>query len=156
MVPKLSTDLAGSACQVLEQMLGISAKLVKEYEGPHHRFTADISAIIGLTGAGMTATASVQTDEFLSGKFCEAMLGQPPANSDETRDAIGELANIIIGSFKTTLSSTLGQAVCMTVPAVIVGKSHTTLTGAKGNWFALEFAIEGHSLVIEVSMCTDK
>jgi CheY-specific phosphatase CheX len=70
---------------------------------------------------------------------------------------MGEFTNIVVGAFKTTLSEQLGEAVRMTVPTVIVGHDHSTRTQeVAGDWSARTFAVQGQTLVAELTIARDK
>jgi hypothetical protein len=48
------------------------------------------------------------------------------------------------------------EAVRMTVPTVIVGHDHSTRTLTTGDWSALAFAVQGQTLVAELTIARDK
>ena len=152
----LSTGLMTSVCQVLQSTTSLQATLTEMKEGPAERINADVSALIVLTGAVLSGTVILHCSGELANTFSQAMIGEPPPENppaevnDEVRDAMGEIANITVGSFKTTLSSCVGEAVAMSVPTVIVGPHHTTQTLSGGNWCAGYFDVAGRKLVVEM------
>ncbi len=157
----LSTGLMSAVSQVLESTTSLQATLTETKEGQAQRIVADVSALIVLTGSALTGTVILHGSSALANTLSLAMIGEPPmANppaeiSDEVRDAVGEIANITVGSFKTTLSSCVGEAVKMSVPTVVVGPHHTTQTLSGGNWCAGYFDIAGHQLVVEMVLKFD-
>jgi CheY-specific phosphatase CheX len=158
----VSQALSAAVCQVFENMLAMEGKLSQEYEGAPKQFKADVSALIGLTGSNFAATVALHCNNALACLITGAMLGEAPKQqddqeiSDETRDAMGEFTNIVVGAFKTSLSEQVGEAVRMTVPTVIVGRNHSTRTLTAGDWSALAFAVQGQTLVAELTMARDK
>ena len=142
--------------QVLESTTNLQATLSEMKEGSPQRIHADVSALIVLTGSALSGTVILHCSGQLANTFSQTIIGEPPPEnpsseiSDEVRDAIGEIANITVGSFKTTLSSCVGEAVAMSVPTVVVGAHHTTQTLSGGNWCAGYFTVAGRQLVVEM------
>lgn len=154
----LETDLKGAVTQVLSSMVNLEASVKRSLEGAPQRFDVDVSAIIGVTATGLSGTVAIHCDQKLAAKITSIMLctDMPTELNDEVRDAMGELANVIVGSFKVALSGFIGSAAQMTVPTVIVGHTHHTHTIGGGQWMALEFDVAGERLLVECQLIQEK
>jgi chemotaxis protein CheX len=154
-----AAELTESVRQVLSSMVNMNSKLAEVFEAPSHAFESDISALLGLMASKFSGTVTLHCSELLAKKFMAAMLmcdvPSEPGISNDVSDAMGEIANVVIGNFKVALSNALGEAVKMTVPTVIVGKGHVTRTMSSGYWLAIRFDVEGENLWIEVLLRAD-
>ena len=141
--------------------MGIEATVKSVSEGPRQRTPCDISAVLTLSSGMLSGTVTLHVNTKLANRLAGAMLGDEalrnaPEITDETRDATGEFANIVVGSFKPTISKLVGEAVRMSVPTVIIGKHHVTQTISGGQWSEARIDIEGEELVIEIVFAEDQ
>lgn len=158
---KLDTDLKAAVTQVLSSMVNLEASAKESFEGTPKRFDVDLSAIIGVTAPGLSGAVAIHCDFLLAHKITSLLLftDMPKDTSsinDEVRDAFGELANVVVGSFKVALSSFIGQPAQMTVPTVIVGHTHSTHIFGGGEWRAVMFDVAGERLLVECQLIYDK
>lgn len=97
-----------------------------------------VMAMVGLAGKSM-GILSVHCSPQMAATITSNMLGMEFTEiGDEVRDALGEVANMIAGSFKTKMSKT-GELFDLSVPTVIVGESYTTRTLTNAPTVVLEF-----------------
>jgi chemotaxis protein CheX len=83
-----------------------------------------ITGIIGLAGA-YKGTLAVHFTQAMALKSISAMLGMECEElSDDMRDAIGEVANIIAGGLKTELSAR-GITFDLSLPTIIAGNNYS-------------------------------
>ena len=101
---------------VFRTMANVETQVLK----PHLRTAAgryNVFGIIGFSG-DLTGTVAVSFTKASAAKLVEAFTGSPiEEESPHFADAIGELANMIVGSAK----SKLGLDVRITVPSVLIG-----------------------------------
>jgi chemotaxis protein CheX len=140
-----------AATEVLDEILGVKPKLSKPYVKQSDEPLFDISGLIGLTGEAVGSIAfslPKQTALKMVSKFIgEEVLGL----SADTRDAIGELTNIIAGRVKKIFYEK-NIRMKISVPNIIVGKEHT-ISSAKGiPTIVIPFESELGNFAIQVSI----
>lgn len=110
-----------------------------------------IVALIGLTGSwnGSGAIACTgDTARLLSGRFLMTTFADVDA---EVLDAMGELANMIIGNVKEDLAAALGP-LAISTPTVIHGRGLQTRSVDGETDARVSFACEGGVLDVRVSL----
>ena len=83
----------------------------------------------------------------ISGKL---LMSEYAAVNDEVLDAMGEMANMIIGNFKDEAAEALG-ALSLGTPTVIYGNNFQTRNWNGQSWIAVPFGCEGERF--EVKIC---
>ncbi len=140
-----------AATEVLDEILGVKPTLSKPYVKQSDDPLFDISGIIGITGE---ATGSIafslpkQTALIMVSRFIgEEVIGI----SAETRDAIGELTNIIAGRVKKIFYEKKIH-IKISIPNVIVGKEHTISTAKGILTIVIPFESELGNFAIQMSL----
>jgi len=118
---RLIVHFIESIKNVLETMAGITvtvgAPTLKAEPVPAY----DVSGIIGFSGE-FIGSMVVSFEQFAARTIVKAFSGSdPPIDSSDFADAVGELANMIAGSAKKSFGGTTS----ITVPSVIIGRGHT-------------------------------
>jgi chemotaxis protein CheX len=111
----------------------------------------DVTAIVGLAGS-VTGTVSVQLKKAIAMKITSNML-QMPVNdlTDDVRDAIGELGNMIAGGLKTELEGK-GISFDISIPTVVMGQGHQIGHMANSESLFYPFYVGQDPLVVSVSI----
>ncbi|MCC6538493.1 MAG: chemotaxis protein CheX [Bryobacterales bacterium] len=110
-----------------------------------------VSAMVGIVGS-WTGTGAVSCDEALACKLAGAMLmSQYDKVDDDVLDAMGEIANMVIGNIKTNLESDLGP-LQLGVPTVTYGRDFATRSTVKTSWTLVPFECGGDTLFVQVLM----
>jgi chemotaxis protein CheX len=79
-----------------------------------------------------------------------SMLGMEPAQvNGEMADAIGEVTNMIAGSFRTRLAAQ-GGTWAITVPTVTVGSDFYIKAHVAGRRVLIPFKMDGHEIFVEL------
>ena len=108
-----------------------------------------VSAMVGIVGP-WAGTGAVSCEEKLACRLAGAMLmSEYTEVNDDVLDAMGEVANMIIGNIKTNLEGTLGP-LALGVPTVTHGQNFSTRSAAKHAWTLVPFACEGGQLFVQV------
>lgn len=108
-----------------------------------------VSAMVGIVGT-WSGTGAVSCDEALACKLAGAMLmSQYDKVDDDVLDAMGEIANMVIGNIKTNLESDLG-ALQLGVPTVTYGRDFATRSTVKTSWTLVPFECDGETLFVQV------
>jgi chemotaxis protein CheX len=122
---ELTEMLFSATTELFTSMLGASVQIVAESEEDLAEPFDGVIALIGLTGtvvgnAALICTAATACD--LAGRFLMTGLAQV---DEEVLDAVGEIANMIVGGFKTLIEDRVGR-VQMSIPTVMFGKNIST------------------------------
>lgn len=145
------TDIVRSAtAKVFSTMLGTDVGAATEEEASAFPPGGEIAAIIGLAGAWTgsgtircsTPLACLLSGRLLMTEFAEA--------NDEVFDAMGEIANMVIGNFKDDAAHLLGS-LGMSTPTVIHGNDFHTRNVHGQNGAVIAFQCEGE--IFEVRLC---
>ena len=83
------------------------------------------------------------------------MAGGSPFVWPKVLDAMAELTNIIIGSFKTNVEEELGP-MGLSIPTVIHGRNFTTRTLSRNDWTRVPFQCEGGGFNIHVCLAPNR
>lgn len=101
------------------------------------KFTDSVSAMVGFAG-NYNGMISLNAPQSLAIVFASQMLGMEiPECNDDVTDALGELANMIGGSFKHHFVKN-GQEVQLSTPSVISGDEYLMTVNSQ-NTIALAF-----------------
>jgi chemotaxis protein CheX len=73
------------------------------------------------------------------------------AVNEEVLDAMAELTNMIIGSFKTNIEERLGP-MGLSIPTVIYGRNFTTRSLSRNDWTLVPFECEEGGFNIHVCL----
>jgi chemotaxis protein CheX len=140
MDPSWKTFLECAAQEVFEMMAGVRLELdpspAEEPKGEH-------TAMVGMAGA-LCGMSTLRCSRAASSKFASSMMGEDePPNSSTTKDALGELCNMIAGNFKAKITN-LGDHCMLSVPTVITGEDYSmsTTDPSEGVNVALRFENE--------------
>ncbi len=117
---RFTQALEGGAAEVFEMMVGTPLGSSDQAILPR---VADYTAMIGLAGdlcGVLSFRCSIDTATRIAGK----MLGTDEHTSEECiRDALGEICNMVAGSFKAQVSDIAEQCM-LSVPTVVSGKDY--------------------------------
>lgn len=111
--------LRDAAVEVFFMMVGA---MVLTPETGDHPVQAQVTGMVGIAGP-LTATFSLRCSLETATQIAAQMLGVPPAQAAAQRyDAIGEICNVVAGSFKQKIG--LGDQCMLSVPTVLTGKDY--------------------------------
>lgn len=105
---------------------------------PKTHFSNCITAMVGFAGL-YNGIVSLHVPQGLAQSFTSSMLGMDVDElNDDVNDALGEITNIIAGSFKHHLSRD-GHEVRLSTPSIISGKEYLVTSGSLNNTLTLLF-----------------
>ncbi len=137
--PNWKTVLEMATLEVFELMAGTRPDVnPTSTEVPHGGQTA----MVGLAGAlcGMT---TVRCSKETASRLASLMLGEDAASNPATsRDAMGELCNMIAGNFKAKISNVADYCM-LSVPTVITGEDYSMEVPESALGFTLALAFDG-------------
>ncbi len=124
--------------EVFEKMLG--CEVVDRDAAPLEK--SDLSAMVGLAGE-LVGMMAVCCDKPAACAVAGRMLGEePPEIDDCVRDALGEVCNMVAGSFKARVPG-LEKGCSLSVPTVLTGADYRLHSLAGVVHFAVSFSFDG-------------
>ncbi len=109
---------------IFESMLGLQLKSNPPVEKPLHDSAGETSVIINIVGS-VSGAITLSCSKSFASKLASQMMGMEVAEgSEEMKDAVGEILNMIVGSAKTYYSSD-GDPFKMSIPTTIIGGDYS-------------------------------
>jgi len=136
--------------EVFELMLGAELQpVVDDSNSANSAF--DITAMVGLAGQ-LCGVLTIRCSRETAARMASKMLGtQPAADSQDVKDAFGEVGNMIAGNFKNKISG-LGDACMLSVPTVITGTDYSVHSLADSDGVELRQLFEGSPFLITLEI----
>lgn len=114
-------------------------------------FTECLTAMVGLAGT-YNGLVSVHIPWPLAISFTSLMLGMEVSEiDDDVNDAMGEIANMIAGSFKQHLSKG-GSDIQLSTPSVVNGSDYVVSSGSNLENITLKFATDEEWFMVSLSI----
>jgi chemotaxis protein CheX len=114
-------------------------------------FKECLTAMVGLAGT-YNGLVSVHLPWPLAISFTSLMLGMEVTEiDDDVNDAMGEIANMIAGSFKQHLSKG-GSDIQLSTPSVVNGADYVVSSGNNLENITLKFAIDQEEFLVAISI----
>ena len=136
---------------VLKTMAFIEPKPGKPSLKEGEEAYGDVSGIIGLTGA-TEGSLSVTFTQSCIEQILANMFGEPVNGiTDEVKDAVGEITNMISGDARRVLSEK-GISLEAAIPTIVSGSRHSITHLAKNPTVVIPFSTEAGSFTVEVSL----
>jgi chemotaxis protein CheX len=147
LVAQLNRDVK----EIFTSMVGLDDLLHLPMQiDPVTTFTDCISSMVGLAGH-YNGLVSLHMPSGLALKATSSMLGMEVSEIDEdVNDAMGEIANMIAGSFKMHLSKS-GADVQLSTPSVVYGKEYIVTLGSNPEQIMLRFATDDDWFMVAVA-----
>jgi chemotaxis protein CheX len=133
-------------------MLGQQARMA-EASVEHGGQGADngVAGLVGLAGLWQ-GTGCISCSAELACKLAShMMMTDYETVGDDVLDAMGEIANMVVGNIKTSLEESLGP-MGLSVPTVVYGRNFTTRTVGKHEWTVVRFDCEGSHFVVQMML----
>lgn len=152
---KTQDELAGllvnDVQDIFKTMVGLDGLLaLAEPAEPIATFRECISSLVGMGGA-VCGIVSVHMPNGFAMKATGGMLGvEVQEMNEEVHDAIGEIANMIAGSFKFHFSKG-GADIMLSIPSIITGMDYVVSLGTNTEQIALRFAVGEYWFVVAVA-----
>ncbi|MGD9947967.1 MAG: chemotaxis protein CheX [Desulfobulbus sp.] len=127
----LEKILVDATLEVFASMIFIDIDPQTATEAPVADFAPNISSLIGLAG-DMKGILAIHYPENVALEITSAMLGMEVNElGEDTKDALGEIANMVAGGLKVSLSEE-EKKIEIALPTAVIGKSIRTagLSGA--------------------------
>lgn len=147
---EIAKPFVQATIHVLSTMANMSPTPGKPYVKTSLVAQGDVSAIVGVTG-DKNGTISVTFSRACAIALVKGMLGNDIQDIiQDTKDAVGEITNMISGQARGGLSE-MGMNFQGSTPSVIMGDNHTISHCAKGPVMAVPFTTEHGDFTVEFS-----
>jgi chemotaxis protein CheX len=147
----LSQQLIRDVREVFGTMVGLEDLLHLPIQiDPVTNFTDCVSSLVGLAGT-YNGLVSLHMPSSLALTTTSSMLGMEVTElDDDVSDAMGEIANMIAGSFKLHLSKS-GMDVHLSTPSVVYGKEYVISLGNNPEQITVRFATDDDWFMVAVA-----
>lgn len=146
--PMIET-LTGVTKEVFETMVFKPLTSGAPSESEALRPPSNVVGTVGFAGSKKGLVAFYSTLEGAR-NIAGSMLGMEPADvNGELADAIGEITNMIAGSFRTRMA-TQGQNWAISVPTVTMGSDFYITTRVNGRRVLLPFKMDADDIFVEL------
>jgi chemotaxis protein CheX len=144
-----------SVFNAMKIMLKVVPKRGVPYLKDHNKAQGDISGIVGFAAKNIFGTLAISFPQYTSTKAFELMVGEKVNTiTDDVRDFVGELANIIIGGAKKEFVIQ-DLPFDISIPTVVVGQGHTISHKGGTPVLVIPFTLDESEFRVEVSMKVD-
>src|SRR5580658_171585 len=145
-----------STADVFSTMLGMEASSEPEYSDQNAPTVADgVLAIVGMAGS-WAGTGVISCSAHLACRISNQLLMSDCTSvNEEVLDAVGEVANMVIGNFKTMIEEHLGP-LGLSIPTVIYGRNFTSRSLGTNSWIVLPFSCDGEIITIRCCLAPAK
>ena len=154
---ELVDEICSAVRIVFDTMLAVEAETVEASPGGQAEEPAPegVVALVGLAGE-YAGTGSISCSARLACRLCSQMLmTEYQSVNDEVLDAMGEVANMIIGNIKTNLEDRFGP-MGLSTPTVIHGRDFSTRGVDTQSWTKVSFRCCGEVFVVQVCLVRAK
>lgn len=144
-------EITSAATQVFSTMLGMEISAERTTEGVAPADPNGVAGLVGLTGA-LTGSGGIGCGPGLACRIAAAMCpGDYPTVDEIVLDAMGEMANLVIGSLKTQLENHVGP-MSISVPTVVFGQHLYVHRAAKRESKTVYFTCEGDPFWVQLTL----
>jgi len=141
-----------SAENVFSTMLGMAPTWSRTYQKTDNSAFAEISAVMGTSEGGAEGLMTVSLPVAIAKKVGGGFLGMEVTElTDDVKECIGELLNMIAGGAKAKLEGT-AFFFKLSIPTVILGQHMEIHHKPDRPCVVAEMVVDGEAFVIEVSM----
>lgn len=140
-----------STTEVFSTMLSMEIEPKPEHLDQTPPMISDgVMALVGLAGT-YTGAGVITCNARFSIQVCNNLLmAEETSVNEDVLDAMGELANMVVGNFKTMIENDVGP-IGLSIPTVIYGRNFTSRSVGSNDWVVLPFEYGGD--VMEVRIC---
>ncbi len=151
MEKKISNAIVAATKDIFNTMIMMDVKDGDPFPNGINAAIFDYTGIIGFSGAA-TGALGVHFPKSMAAAIASAMLGTPiEETSQEVRDTVGELTNMIAGGLRNELSQ-FGIEFEISIPTVVEGEHHKTAMMIDGPRISVPFQVEKGSFIVEACL----
>ena len=145
-----------ASAEVFSTMLGMELIARPEHLDQIPPMIADgVMALVGLAGTWV-GTGVITCGAKFAIEVCNHLLmAEETSVNEDVLDAMGEMANMIIGNFKTLAENHVGP-LGLSIPTVIYGRNFTSRSIGNNSWVVLPFESGGYVMEIRICLAPSK
>jgi len=154
---------------VFKTMLGLPARLIQRTEGKVEPWpplspvpSEALPHVVGTVGflGDVSGLIYIYLEESFAAQCTASLLGLTAAElmamgQEAVNDAVGELTNMIAGSFKNNLCNA-GHTCKLTIPSILRGRNFVVEPTSSARRYAYRFDCLGHKIVTDIIMNQDE
>ncbi len=145
-----------STADVFSTMLGMELSTEPEYTDENAPTVSDgLLAFVGMAGAWAGTGVISCSAPFACRISNQFLMSDCQSVNEEVLDAVGEVANMIVGNFKTMIEEHLGP-LGLSIPTVIYGRNFTSRSLGTSSWIVLPFRCEDETFTIRCCLAPAK
>lgn len=149
-------EIHAAAEEVFATMLGILVEPVPAYVAHSDLGSADgVMSLIGLAGPWTGAGSVICTPGCACHLASHLLMTEYEAVNHEVLDALAEITNMIIGSFKTLIEPRTGP-LGLSIPSVVYGRNFTVRNGTAEEWTVIPFTCGEHRFEVRVCLAPSR
>jgi chemotaxis protein CheX len=136
---------------IFESVIGESLKCKLPVERSLDNSVGETSVIISFVGS-VSGAVTLKCSNTFASKIASQMLGmEVAAGSEEMKDAVGEMLNMIMGTAKSYYSSE-GDPFKISIPTTVIGEDYSVhIKASPGDTVSyLDFSCNGDTMGLEV------
>jgi chemotaxis protein CheX len=151
----LTKFLISDIKEVFSTMVGMEDILpIPTQIEPMTRFEDCLTSMVGLAGS-YSGLVSIHTPQKLAMQITSSMLGMDVTEMNEdVQDALGEVANMVAGSFKLHLARG-GADIRISTPSVITGAEYAISAGTANDTMTLRFMTDEDWFIVAITLETE-
>jgi chemotaxis protein CheX len=144
--------LVGAVVNTLKSMASIDLKRGTPFvRRPSEKSASgvDITGLVAMNSDRFLGSLAISFEEAAVLHIYEKMLGQPVKDiSDDVKDCVAELSNIIFGHAKKDLNEA-GHTILPAIPSIVTGKNHEIRHNVQGTCMVIPFETAAGRVVVE-------
>jgi chemotaxis protein CheX len=146
------TAIVASTQDVFSTMLGMQLEQGKtRVETSSNEPIDGVVALVGMAGK-WAGTGTISCSSAFACTICaQLLMSEATSVDEEVLDAVGEVANMILGNFKTAIEEKLGP-LGLSIPTVVFGHNYTTRSLANSEWVVVPFHAGGERMDVKVCL----
>ncbi len=148
--------LRASTADVFSSMLGMDVSGKQEHSDQNTPAVPEsVLAFVGIAGSWAGTGVISCSAEFACRLSNRLLMADFSSVDGEVLDAVGEVANMVIGNFKTMVEERVGP-LGLSIPTVIYGRKFASRSLAAGDWIVLPFRCEDEVMTIRCCLAPAK
>jgi chemotaxis protein CheX len=139
-----------ATAEVFSTMLGMEITPAPAYSDKSSPSVNDgVMGIVGVAGPWVGNGVISCTAPFACRLCATFLMTESNAVNEEVLDAVGEIANMVIGNFKTAAEGVVGP-LNLSVPTVIYGRNFTSRSLGNNEWIVMPFDCQGEQFEVRI------
>ncbi len=146
----IGADIISATTEIFSTMLMVELEPGATIEGEGGEIASNLTSMLGL-GGDIRGMLSVHCPESVAKGITSGFLGMEIDElDDDVKDAVGEIANMVAGSLKSSFSE-YDLNIELAIPTSVIGKSYSTSGMLGADRVAVPFVMNGDTFLVELT-----